>query len=83
MAEREYLTRPEAAMLLRCCEETLDKRIRKEEIAAYRVGRMARGCWNPRYAARTLACLGAQLPSTSSGARWVRCSDCVVGSDCR
>ena len=39
MVEREYLTRPEAAVLLRWCEETLDKRLRSKEIDSLRVGR--------------------------------------------
>jgi excisionase family DNA binding protein len=39
MEDREYLARPEAAMLLRWCEETLDKRLRSKEIDSVRVGR--------------------------------------------
>jgi excisionase family DNA binding protein len=39
MDEREYYTRPEAGVLLRWCEETLDKRLRTNEIDSIRVGR--------------------------------------------
>jgi len=36
---REYLTRMEVAVLLRTCDQTVDKRIREGQIHAVRVGR--------------------------------------------
>ena len=39
MGDQEYLTRLEAAAVLRTCDQTVDKRIREGELAAVKVGR--------------------------------------------
>jgi excisionase family DNA binding protein len=39
MGEQQYLTRVEAAAVLRTCDQTIDKRIKDGQLTAVRVGR--------------------------------------------
>ncbi len=39
MENNEFLTRLEAAAVLRTCDQTIDRRIREGQLAAVRVGR--------------------------------------------